>query len=176
MKGKKGGLFLKVALIGILVAALFMLNRVSEGFQSNSVDLYFTLDNTVPKLVSSSNPGVTLVSADKGGKAVLNIPASMPALSEFSGMGWSQKGAWVALPPTKLEKISNALALQTMVSNQMKTLRLKTNKPVLKTEAMLPQKVTSLTMMGLDTATFGLGSNAGDPKNNQAKIMVKLMF
>lgn len=174
MKGKKLNFILKLIVIVLIIAALFLLTRVDEGFQTQKVDLYFKLDKNVLSLVPNSS-GINVTSAQNG-KVTLSIPTTMPPLSGFNGMGWSQAGKWIQLPAARLDSLNNALAVQSTISG-LKTLRLpKHSKPLLGTELKLPQKVSTITLLNLTTATFGLGTNAGDPAKGGAKILVELMF
>jgi len=178
----KNSLFLKIGLIAVIVIALIVINRVNEGFQTGTVvNLYFNLDATgKPVLISSDDAGVTFMSSSVGGNAVVNIGSALGPLKGFSGSGWSQANKWVPLTAAKLDKASNALYIEGQVGSSLKKLHLAAYKPApaltSTTESVLPKQVSQITIRGLDTATFGLGTNAGDPANGAAKMLVTLTF
>jgi hypothetical protein len=182
MKYPKRNNILKYLLfiLGIIVVFL-VVRKIEEGFQSlTTVSLYFTVDSmNKPTLVKSSNPGVKYVSSANGGTVVLSINSSLGPLNGFNGKGWSQANTYVSLPSAKLDMATNALNVKQPVGSSTKYLHNPTySRPMLSStaEVKLPQQVSTIILGGLDTATFGLGTNPGDQMNNGAKILVTLNF
>jgi hypothetical protein len=176
-------MLIKFALFAAIIAALVLLNRNREGFQTapTVVKLYFKLDTTgKPQLIMSDNPKVTLLSNATGGTAVLNVDTSLGVFSGFSGCGYSNSGSWVSLTTSTLDKNeSNSLKVKGTIGTSSKTLRnIIYTTGLLGTELKAPQTLATgngnLTLTGLVNSVFGVGT-AVDPATN-ATILVKLLF
>ena len=163
---------------GIVVVFLVVRN-IEEGFQTKTVDLYFNVDSmNKPTFVKSSDPRVKFVSSAVGGTAVINIDKSLGTLKSFNGAGWSQANKWIPLHPNRLDNITNGLNIKGQISSGTKFLRNPTyNRKILLSEVKLPQQVTNITLGGLYTGIFALGTNVGPMFNGQeAKIKILLTF
>jgi hypothetical protein len=177
-------MLIKFALFAAIIAALVLLNRNSEGFQTTPtvVKLYFKIDSAgKPALIRSDNPNVTLLSsAATGGTAVLNVDTSLGVFSGFSGCGYSNSGSWVSLTTSTLDRNDNtSLKVKGTVGNSSKSLRnVIYTSGLLGTESKLPQTLVTgngnLTLTGLVNAVFGVGTIV-DPVSS-ATILVKLLF
>ena len=179
--------------VGVVVVFL-VVRKIEEGFQTRTnVDLYFKLDNPLkgPTFIKSSDPRVKYVSSGNGGTVVLNVNPTLGMLKGFNGSGWSQANKWIPLAPTdpktqlpligtKLDSSTNGLYLNQPYGSRTRYLHNTVyNKQITLTsnvEVKLPQVVTDITLGGLTTATFSLGTNSGDPANNSAKIKIMLYF
>jgi len=181
MKYPKKNNMLKYVLFFVGIVVIFLVVRkIQEGFQTvTTVNLYFTIDATnKPTLVKSTDPRVKYVSSAIT-SAVISIDPSLGPLNSFNGSGWSQAGRWIPLTGSKLDYSTNALNIKEPNGSGTRYLHNPAyNRPMLTTgvEVKLPQTVTNITLGGLSTATFGLGTNAGDTANNNAKILVTLNF
>jgi len=182
MKYPKKNNMLKYVLFFVGIVVVFLVVRkIEEGFQTaTTVSLYFTVDAmNKPTLVKSTDPRVSYVSSAVGGTAVISIDPSLGTLKGFNGKGWSQAGIWIPLPSAKLDMATNALNLKQPFGSTTRYLHNQTySRPMLSStaEVKLPQALTNITLGGLDTATFALGTNSGDMANNGAKILVTLNF
>ena len=169
--------------VGVVVVFLVVRN-IEEGFQTRTnVDLYFNVDNPLkgPTFIKSSDPRVKYVSSGKGGTAVVSIDKSLGTLKSFNGKGWSQANRWIPLPPARLDFANNALNIKQPFGSGTRFLHNPTYKNRMlssNVEVKLPQQVSNIILGGLDTATFGLGTNIGAQidVNKEAKILVTLTF
>jgi len=182
MKYPKKNNMLKYVLVVLGVVLVFLVVRkINEGFQTGTtVNLYFGVDNPLkgPNFISSSDPRVTYVSSSIG-TATIKIDSSLGPLKGFSGQGWSQAAKWIPLTGTRLDYANNALHITQPFGSGMRILHNSNyTRPMLSStvEMKLPQAVTQITLNELDTATFALGTNAGDPANKGAKIWITLNF
>jgi hypothetical protein len=179
---KKNNILKYILFFAGLVVVFLVVRKIEEGFQTGTlVELYFNVDNATrgPTFIKSTDSRVKYVSSAIGGTVVLNIDPSLESLQNFNGSGWSQANKWVNLPVARLDNATNALRITTPTTNGNKLLHNPTyNRTMLSStvEVKLPQAVTNITLAGIDTATFGLGTNAGDPANNYAKIKIMLYF
>ena len=185
MKYNKGVLP-KVLLIAGIVAALFLLTSVNEGFQgSRVVNLYFKEGATrvAPTFVSSSDPGVTFTSAAVGGTAMLNIAQSLGTLKDFKARGFGT-GGWVDIACAKIRGSgSGILSIESGNKVLHKTIALTrsgdTTACPLYTGSdglKLPQQVSAITIKSLIQGAFTSFKSGGDTSKGGATIHVQLIF
>ena len=138
------------------------------------VDIYFKLEGGKPKFVSSSDAGIT-VGGTSTGTATIKINPSLGKLHDYSGSGWTQANKWVPLDPDRrIDKPTSALRLAVVNTNNL--IRKIGGKLILPNQIKLPSLLSAVDAKGLEKATFGIGTNPGDPKNGNAVILITLMF